>query len=480
MTSLPRADDALRLREALESARYTETELEHRFGGAALAAARRGDFRAVLAASDDDPQSVVMRLFLCGTSESADAVTRALAPLDPACGLLERDGDEYRAALRLDLHSGRWLLSDRTDAAGLSSEHVLGPAAAAASMAGYMVRQDIGAALDIGTGCGVLAAELSGHAERVTGTDISPRALEFAAANAALNGLDWELVRGDLAEPVRDRRFDHVVSNPPFIIGPGLGDYDYRDSGRPGDAVCAELARDAVRLLNPDGTLQFMANWCHVKGQDWTERIAAWFADAGCQVWAIQREAVDPLEYVRFWERDAADSHDPHRLAAWLDWFDANDVEAVGFGVINARRSASCAAIKCEDLRQTPERRFGELIAEWFDARARLDALTPAALLAARPRLADGVQLRQDAVAGAEGWRVERQMLESTAGLRRAEEIDPLLVSFVAGCRGDVDVRTLAGLLAHAHDADPALLAAALSPVVRDLTDQGFLTLDGG
>ncbi|ADD44715.1 methyltransferase [Stackebrandtia nassauensis] len=479
MHTLLDAADIERLREALESAGFREPALRDRYGAEPLAAARRGDHRALLAASDDgDRLSVLVRLFVCRVDE--DEVAEALAPLSLeaalAAGLIAETEDGYRAGLSLEIHGEHWLLSDAPAEAGrgLAADHVLGPAGAAKSMAGYMLRRPVESALDVGTGGGVLAFDLSGHAKRVTGTDISRRALLFAATNAVLNGLDWELLAGDMLEPVAGRRFDQIVSNPPFIVGPGHGDFDYRDSGRPGDAVCAELAAAAPGLLNPGGTLQFMANWCHVKGQQWSDRIAGWFAGSGCTVWAIQREVADPLEYVRFWQRDAAVDHDPHRLAAWLDWFDANDIEAVGFGVVNARFHGGETSVVCEDLRHTPERPFSEVIGDWFDVHARLAELTPEQLYGARLRLAEGVRLHQEAVPGPEGWEVERQLLAASP---RVEEIDPLLVSFLGGCDGSVAMRTQVRILAQAHEADEALLAASLSTVVRRLIRDGFLRI---
>src|SRR5262249_61743671 len=82
-------------------------------------------------------------------------------------------------------------------------------------------RQPVAAALDLGVGCGVQALHLSRHAGTVTGTDVNPRALRLAGFTAALNGQRWELLPGPFYAPVADRRFDLVVSNPPFVIGPG-------------------------------------------------------------------------------------------------------------------------------------------------------------------------------------------------------------------------------------------------------------------
>src|SRR5262249_12448485 len=156
----------------------------------------------------------------------------------------------------------------------------------------------VGSALDLGTGCGVQALHLSTHARHVVATDLSPRALRFAATTAGLAGLGWDLREGDMTRPVRGERFDLVVSNPPFVAGPGTATHTYRDSGRPGDALCADLASKATSLLNPGGTIQFLANWLHVRGEDWAERVAGWFAGSGLDVWVIQREVSDPHSYV--------------------------------------------------------------------------------------------------------------------------------------------------------------------------------------
>src|SRR5690606_20625107 len=180
----------------------------------------------------------------------------------------------------------------------LPADHVLGVGGASTTLAGATVRRPVETALDLGTGCGVQALHLATHARSVTATDVSSRALRFAATTAALSGQSWELLQGDLGAPVAGRRFDLVVSNPPFVVGPGSTTHTYRDSGRAGDAVSAELAALTPQLLTEGGMLQYLANWAHVAGEDWRERVAGWFAGTGCDVWVIQREVTDPLSYV--------------------------------------------------------------------------------------------------------------------------------------------------------------------------------------
>lgn len=72
--------------------------------------------------------------------------------------------------------------------------------------------------LDLCTGSGVLAIAAARHGCRhVTAVDVSRRAVIAARCNARLNGVSVNSVRGDLFEPVRGRRFDLIVSNPPYV-----------------------------------------------------------------------------------------------------------------------------------------------------------------------------------------------------------------------------------------------------------------------
>lgn len=483
--SLWNIDDIARLRTAFARADLTRDGVASRRGANTLAALHRGDFRAMLAATEDgDPQSTLLRLFTCGSIESVEAVAAALDPFPVSeavsAGLLVGEGSGYRAGMSLDFETGRWLLADlpASPTRAVCADHVLGVSGASRSMSGYMLRREVDEAVDIGTGCGALALELAGHAGRVTATDISSRALSFAATNAELNGEHWTLLAGDLLDPLQDKRFDQIVCNPPFIVGPARTDYDYRDAGRGGDGVCEELARRIPAHLSPGGTAQFLANWVHVEGEDWRDRVASWFTDSGCDVWAIQRDVVDPLDYVRVWQRDAGGEHDPEATAEWLGWFESNDIEAIGFGVINVRNAgASEPTVECEDIRQQPAAAWDALIAAWFDAVRRLDSLGPDGLLDARLRVADGVALHQQARHSKDGWEVDSQQVVDTVGVRRREEVDPLLVSLLGGCQGEATLRLQVDLLAQAHEAPAALLAASLLPVVKRFVRHGYLEI---
>ncbi|UWZ38322.1 methyltransferase [Dactylosporangium roseum] len=472
-----------RLREALTSAEYTSQGIKDHLGAAATAALARNDFRAALKITEEqcDRLATLIRLFVCGQTEPLSRVAAALAPLplEAALPLLEADGDGVRAAVELEPYGDWWVVADLSASMRpgrpLPGDHVLGIGGASTTLAAATLRHPVGSALDLGTGCGVQALHLSAHARRVTATDVLPRALRFAATTAALNGLDWELLRGDLTGPVRGRRFDLVVSNPPFVAGPGTTAHTYRDSGRPGDAVCAELVAAAPGLLADGGHMQFLANWLHVAGESWQDRVAGWLAGTGLDAWVVQREVSDPVAYVNLWLTDASEDPrvQPALAASWLDWFDARKVDAVGFGLVTLRAGGhEDPTVRIEDLRQTVDGPLGPLIGDWFD---RQDFLRDGDLLATRFRAAPGLRLQQEASQGPEGWEVDRQLLMLPDGLRWIEEVDPVALALVGACDGSVTLRDQVDVLAAAHAVPAEVLADVAVPLVAHLVERGIL-----
>lgn len=73
--------------------------------------------------------------------------------------------------------------------------------------------------LDMCTGSGCILLSLLKYSNECEGmgVDISEEALKVAKENAQRLGLKAEFIQGDLFEPVPEKKFDMIVSNPPYI-----------------------------------------------------------------------------------------------------------------------------------------------------------------------------------------------------------------------------------------------------------------------
>jgi release factor glutamine methyltransferase len=121
--------------------------------------------------------------------------------------------------------------------------------------------------VDIGTGSGCIALTLAAERTRwqVLASDVSASALTVANNNRVKLGLEpVGLFEGSLYEPFAGRRFDLIVSNPPYVaVGDphlDLGDVRFEpeialSSGEDGLATIRALVEQAHCFLKPGGWL---------------------------------------------------------------------------------------------------------------------------------------------------------------------------------------------------------------------------------
>ncbi len=119
-------------------------------------------------------------------------------------------------------------------------------------------------AVDLGTGSGAVALALKRErpAWRIAAVERSPAALAMAAANGSRLGLEVEWLLGDWFGPVEGRRFDLIVSNPPYIAAgdPHLAALAHEPAaaliaGHDGLESLRAIVAAAPRFLAPDGGL---------------------------------------------------------------------------------------------------------------------------------------------------------------------------------------------------------------------------------
>jgi ribosomal protein L3 glutamine methyltransferase len=122
--------------------------------------------------------------------------------------------------------------------------------------------------LDLCTGSGCLAILASRHFPNaaIDAVDISKGALEVAARNLGDYGLEDRITlhRGDLFAPLGNRRYDLIISNPPYVDAQGMADLPREcraepklafDGGADGLAIVRRIIDQAAQHLTPQGGL---------------------------------------------------------------------------------------------------------------------------------------------------------------------------------------------------------------------------------
>ncbi|MGN6869320.1 MAG: HemK2/MTQ2 family protein methyltransferase [Solirubrobacteraceae bacterium] len=114
--------------------------------------------------------------------------------------------------------------------------------------------------LDLCTGSGHLAVVAALAGASAVGIDVSRRSMLSVRVNAALNGVSVTALRGDLFGPVAGRRFDVVVSNPPYLPHPDeelpeRGLARAIDAGPRGRAFIDRICAQVAEHLTPGGVL---------------------------------------------------------------------------------------------------------------------------------------------------------------------------------------------------------------------------------
>jgi release factor glutamine methyltransferase len=127
--------------------------------------------------------------------------------------------------------------------------------------------------LDVCTGSGCVAIALKRRRPdlSVSACDISEAAMEVAAQNVKALQANVELACGDLFDPFRERQFELIVSNPPYIrqreidvLQPRVAGFEPRlalDGGVDGLDVLRRLAHFAPACLGTGGALGMEVGW---------------------------------------------------------------------------------------------------------------------------------------------------------------------------------------------------------------------------
>jgi hypothetical protein len=483
LTLLP-AEKSKRLCEVFAEAGYNETNLRRYLGAAELPSrALRNLPRLLDKTSAPSLLNALLRWFWLGRPQTMadiqDLVPGELLSLLAESGLIECNESDLTPGAMLLPIDGFLVASDHPSAFEThQSELVLWPNPTSKFLNKFAVRRHSQATLDLGTGCGILSLSAAKHSDTVVATDLNARAVVFTQFNARLNGIDTiEVLAGDCFAPVAERRFDLILSNPPFFITPQT-DYLFCDNPMELDGLCRRLVKEGPEHLNEGGYLQMLCEWAQIGGQPWEERIAEWLEGTGCDAWVMKGLTQDPAEYAQHRIRETSQdpTHDAEQYAGYMNYYRQRGVEAIHDGLIVMRRRSGSNWVRIEEVPKTPSGDLGELILSTFAAHDLLRELdADEGLLATRPQLSPQVRLEQICEQRGGAWHAESLTLRLISGFPFHITVQPLVAEFLATCDGTRTAEGAIQELAAAANAPIETVRRECLSMIRKLIERGFM-----
>lgn len=429
------------------------------------------------------PINTLVRLFVLDQHVAEARAQEAFAPLDldtvREIGLIEDGASGVRARLRLSVHDGLVLAHDAYDEqrGALRPDHVLDVNPTTFSLSNLTVRRRVSRALEIGTGCGVLALCASRHADQVIATDTNERALNIAAFNAAINGIsnvEWRL--GSLFDAVEGERFDLIFCNPPYVISPD-SQFIFRDGGRRGDQLCEEIVRRAPSYLNDGGFATFLINWAIHHGEEWAAPLVRWVDGNGCDSWLMLSAAQDPTTYAAIWNRSRDREAYSSGLERWIRYFEELNISMLGLGaVVLRRRESGTRWVHSDFLADSITAPAGAGVERLFAAQDRLASLPDDdALLDDAFAAVPDHQLQEHLKIEDGRYVIDAAEVRLLGGLPFRGSVDAYAIQLLARCDGRRSLREIAREIAGQAGVDIQVFTRACVPIARRLIAMGFL-----
>ncbi|MCJ2078235.1 class I SAM-dependent methyltransferase [Methylobacterium sp. E-016] len=232
-----------------------------------------------------------------------------------AAGVLVRDGDAWRSAIRVSSLDGELFVHSAyppstTDVVFFGPDTTRFVAAVVDHLAHRAA--PVRRAVDIGCGSGAAGIAIAKRAPdaEIALVDINDAALAAAATNSRLAGVHGTVPRrSDLLADVAGA-FDLVVSNPPFMLD--RAGRTYRDGGGTyGEGLSLAVVEAARTRLAPGGSLVLFTGSAIVDGADPFRRAATAACEAAGLGWTYRE--LDPDAYGE--ELDAPAYAEAERIA---------------------------------------------------------------------------------------------------------------------------------------------------------------------
>jgi len=473
--------DAKRLKDFFLEAGYVEANLRKLGYFNELPSSRLRNLPRLLdSTSEPSLLNSLLRWFWLGVPHKADFLPPWFTPMATSSGLLTQGkGEDLIPEVMVFPAEGFLVVSDHTTKIDANDpELVLWPNPTSRFLSRFTIRRPSRATLDLGTGNAIQALSCAAHSQHVVATDLNPRAVNFAEFSARLNGADnIETLYGDGFAPVAGRKFDLIVSNPPFFISPS-GRYLFCDNPMDLDQLCRRFVKEAPNYLEEGGYFQLLCEWAEVEGQPWKERIGEWLQDNGCDAWLIKGHTQTPSEYAqhRIAETAPRSENDAELYSSYMAYYRERKVVALHDGIIALRRRSGHNWIQIEEISEMPNDPFGEYVQLAFSIRDFLQThASDDQLLPVKPRLAPYCRLEQFFQPGNGQWVPTSLNLRLIKGIPFFIGLQAPVAGFLNGCDGSRTVGEVVEKFAKQVDAPFEQVQRECLAIIRKLIERGFL-----
>ena len=477
---------AARLKDYLAGVAFTPEGVHNRIQTDLLPGRNLQNLPMLLYRTQDlDALNVLLRWFVVG-EPVAQKTAKQLIPAEiltlmQDCGLLTSIGENLASPVMFAPFETFWIATDTYAhlSRGSGEDDVLMINSTTLYLLNLAIRRPCRSLLDLGTGCGVVAVMAAAQfAEQVTATDLSGRAATFAQFNVWLNETPKvEVLTGDLFQPVSGRRFERILSNPPFYITPSVNRM-FAENPMELDGFCRNLVKQAALHLEEGGFLQMLCEWAEIEGESWHERVAEWFVGTGCDAFVCHGGTYDPARYAQARMpvvlAPAGRETDCRSFNEWVAYYKAHKVRAIHAGFISMRRRSGQNWTHFERVFSEPTLPLGKAILQGFAVRDQ--PLSGEQLLGAKLQPVEGVQVQQVTEFSDGEWRQARhtQMIQ-TSGLQLISEMTPEVADFVAKLDGRSPLAVVIDCVAQDAAVPREKVEAECLLLVRKLLDRGFL-----
>ena len=318
-------------------------------------------------------------------------------------------------------------------------------------------RQQVGRALDVGTGNGVHALLAARHSDQVVATDVNPRALAFTVLNAALSALtEVECRAGSLFDPVDGEEFDLITCNAPFVVSPERR-WAYRDGSLDGDELSERIVRGAAGHLAEGGFATLCVSWLGEDPDAPDERVVEWVSGSGCDAWILAINEASPLEHAERWNAHLAADRTAYgeALDRWTSYLEKLGAGVVTEGAVILRRRTGRNSNRIDEVDEDELEPADAQIRRAFAGRAALD----------------GRDVRDLRLAAVDTLRVETRLGSGNSAAR---------VSLEEGTWPELEVSLTTGELVAGLDGRRTLRELSAAPetidACRELLELGALT----